>query len=207
MSYSQESPKPEKRGSIRQGTTIMALGHGLRFDVPTSWVRWYEENETYPNLHLSAPELDLVKETKGEWDQEFALVVNAILPFDQCVAHVGSEGWGPRGMSYADLQVRAYILMTRLEEIEYRARSQGAAVVATFAKTDVVLQQDQAGPWRRTLLKYLLMYHDYGATAIVDLRLQEFGTYTVAFAFMYTDHTNHTMEIEMMLDSVRFTNP
>lgn len=184
----------------------MAVGHGLRFEIPAAWVRWYEENEAHPNLHLTSAELDTVKETEGEWDREFALVVNAILPFDQCVAHVGGDGWGPRGISHADLQVRAYVLMALPEEIEDHARSQGTAAAANFTETAVVPQQDEVDAWRRTVLKYPRLYHDYGATAIVDLRAQRFGTHTVVFAFMYTDHTDHNAEIEEILDSVVFTD-
>jgi hypothetical protein len=42
----------------------------------------------------------------GEWDSEYASVVNASLPFEDCAAHVGGEGWGWQGLSFGDLQVR-----------------------------------------------------------------------------------------------------
>jgi hypothetical protein len=193
-----------ERGSIRQGTTIMAIGYGLRFEIPAAWVRWHEENKEHPNLHLISAELDAVKETEGEWDKEFALIVNAILPFDQCLAHVGGDGWGPRGISYSDLQVRVYVLTTTPEEIEKRARLQGTAVVANLTGTSATFEQEQIGTWRRTVIKYFRMYLDYGATSIVDLRIRQIGNHTVAFAFMYTDHAQHEEEIEAMLNSVEF---
>jgi DNA-binding beta-propeller fold protein YncE len=194
-----------ERGSIRQGTTITAVGYGLRFEIPKAWVRWYEENEEHPNLHLTSAELDEVKETEGEWDKEFALIVNAILPFNQCVAHVGGDGWGPRGLSYSDLQVRVYVLTTTPEEIERRARSQGIAVAANLTGASPTLEQEQMGTWRRIAIKYFRMYLDYGATSIVDLRIQRIGNHTVAFVFIYTDHAQHEEEIEAMLNSVEFS--
>jgi len=204
-SMSKLLPQHIKRGAIRQGTTIKAAEHALRFEIPAAWVRWYEENETHPNLHLTPGELDAVKETEGEWDREFALVVNAILPFDQCVAHVGDEGWGPGGISYADLQVRAYVLTASPEEIEERARLQGSAIIADFTGAPAVPQQDQVGGWRRTLLKYFRWYTDYGATAIVDLRMKLHDSHTIAFVFMYTNYKDHEAEIGTLLDSVIFT--
>jgi hypothetical protein len=205
-SMSKISPQQTKRGAIRQGTTIKAAEHKLRFEIPAAWVRWYEENEAHPNLHLTSAELDAVKETEGDWDREFALVVNAILPFDQCIAHVGDDGWGPRGISYADLQVRAYVLTATPEEIEERARLRGSEVIINLTETPAVSQQDQVGAWRRTLLKYFRWYIDYGATAIVDLRIRRYDNRSVVFAFMYTDHSEHDAEIEAILDSVVFTD-
>lgn len=200
----QNSSQQVPRGSRLQGDTIVALGRGLQFKIPPAWVRWHEENEAHPNLHLTPAELDEVRETEGEWDHEFALVVNAILPFEQCVAHVGGEGWGPRGMSYADLQARVYVMQQTPQEIEARARSQGAAAVSSLTGVPAALQQESGGEWRQTVLSYRRVYGDYGATALVDLRLRRFGDQTVAFAFMYTDHASHEAAIEAILDSVEF---
>jgi hypothetical protein len=205
-SRQEEALQQAIRGSVRKGTTIEAVGHGLRFEIPAAWVRWHEENEAHPNLHLTSAELDMVKETEGDWDREFALVVNAILPFDQCIAHVGGDGWGPHGISFADLQVRAYVLTATPEEIEESARSRGLKVAAEFAGTPAVLPREQVGAWRRLVLRYFRVYGDYGATAIVDLRMRVFGNAMVVFAFMYTDHTEHDAEINTLLESVVFVD-
>lgn len=200
---SSQAPQPRTpRGSIRRDTTIEVVGQGWRFRVPAQWVRWLDENETRPNMHLTPVELDSVKDAEGEWDREFALVVNAMLPFDQCVAHVGSEGWGLRGISYADLQVRVYVLTATPEAIEERARVQGAAAITSLTGSLAVPQQELSGSWRRMILRYFLMYSDYGATSIVDLRLKQAGDRVIAFAFMYTDHSKPDAEIEAILDSV-----
>jgi hypothetical protein len=190
------------RGSIRRGTHIEAADQSLEFDVPQTWVTWSEEHVSRPNLHLTAAELDRVETTEGEWDREFALVVNAVLPFENCVAHVGSEGWGPHGMSYADLQVRAYVLTMSLEGIAAQAQSRGASVAEELAGTPPDLQEERQGEWTRNLIGFPLFYVDYGATAVVDARSRRLGDRTVAFAFMYTDHAPHDHEIDQMLDSV-----
>lgn len=202
----QPTPQPLPRGSVRQGTTITAVGQGLRFEVPAAWVRWYEEHPTHPNLHLTPEQLDAVAETEGEWDYEFARVVNAIWPFEQCVAHVGGDGWGPQSVSYADLQVRAYLLPLEPDEAVARAESHGAAVVTELTgSTPTTARREQRDGWERMVLMYRRFYIDYGATAIIDLRARRFGDDTVGLVFMYTDQADHEAAIAALLASVTFT--
>jgi hypothetical protein len=202
MTSAQRQSPP--RGSTRLGTTIRALDQALRFEIPAVWARWHEHNKAHPSLHLTPAELDEVEEATGEWDHEFARVVNAILPFKRCVAHVGSDGWGGRGVSYADLQARAYVIIMTPEEIAARARTLGAAVVADLTGTAATPEEEPSGEWQRTTLTFRRFYVDYGATAIIDLRARRYDDHTVAFAFMYTDHADHATEIEAILDSVTF---
>jgi hypothetical protein len=195
-----------RRGSIRRDTQIEAVDERLEFEIPPEWVTWSKQNPSRPNLHLTAAELDRVELTEGEWDREFALVVNAVLPFEQCVAHVGGEGWGPHGLSYADLQVRAYVLAMSPEEIAARARSEGSAVVGELTGSAPELWHGRRGVWSRTVIEFRLFFVDYGATALVDIHSRRFVDRTVAFAFMYTDHAQHDHEIDQLLGSVSRPN-
>lgn len=186
---------------IRQGNTITAVHSELSFEIPGSWVRWYEENENHPNIHLTAEELAKVKEAEGEWDMEFAKVVNAILPFDKCIVHAGSEGWGANGISYKDLQLRVYDMTGTWQEIEQIARSKGIAVIKNFAPSPVVQKQD-SGVWKQVSLKYFLRYEDYGANAIVELRMKNENDRLIVFAFMYTDHADQDKIISRIIKSI-----
>lgn len=201
MSNTPQGP-PRAQSSTRAGTTITSAEYGLHFQVPAAWVRWQEQNPERPSLHLAPAELDAARDAEGEWDREFAQVVNAILPFERCVAHVGAEGWGRKGISYADLQVRAYVLEETPGDIEARAATLGTRAVASFAGSPPVPLHESEGEWKRTVLRYQRTYWDYGATAIVDLRVRPWPNHTVAFAFMYTDHADHQGEIEALLASV-----
>ena len=78
---------------------------GATFKIPESWLKWHAGFKN--NLHLTRAELDKVKTAEGNWDKEYAHIANELLPFSQCVAHVGGEGWGRDAVSYADLQLRA----------------------------------------------------------------------------------------------------
>jgi hypothetical protein len=51
----------------------------------------------------------LVEIGAGEWDTEYAKVVNSAMGFQDCVAHVGGEGWGKDGSWFGDVQLRVYL--------------------------------------------------------------------------------------------------
>jgi len=111
------------RYATRQGRTIQLHPSNITFQVPQSWLEW--DSEFHNNFHLTHRQLRSVRVGHGEWDSEYASVVNASLPFEDCAAHVGGEGWGWQGVSFGDLQVRTYV--TSLSEVEVLARikSQG----------------------------------------------------------------------------------
>ncbi|MDX1909688.1 MAG: hypothetical protein SF053_21805 [Bacteroidia bacterium] len=198
----QDASAMRSKGSTLQGDTVKAIEHKIQFRIPSNWVKWYSENTDYPNLHLSPDELALIKDADGEWDTEFSIIVNEILPFDQCIAHVGSEGWGLKGISYADLQVRFFVLTGSSEDLVRAACAKGPEVITGFTRVTPVVKQEKREGWQSVLLEYARRYQDYGAKASVDIRIRPWGIHTIAFAFMYTDHTNHQNEIELILNSV-----
>jgi len=57
------------------------------------------------------------------FDVEYADVINAVLPFDDCVAHVGEVGWG--GGIYRGFQVRVYMTLLSPDEIDAKLRTSG----------------------------------------------------------------------------------
>lgn len=186
-------------GSSLKGNSIVAADEGISFDIPAAWPKWYKENETYPNLHLSPAQLNLVKDAEGEWDKEFAIYTNYLLPFEKCIAHAGSEGWGSNSISFADLQLRAYIFDSSSFEITTRQLDSLALLIKGVTPA-YTIQEDRS--WKRLLINYMRSYSDYRATATIDIRIKLFGDKTIVFVFMYTDHTNHTNEIKLILNSV-----
>jgi hypothetical protein len=170
--------------ATRDGVTITLQPSGLQFDVPQDWVDWY--NEFGNNFHLTGEELDRVGHGAGEWDDEYARVCNAILPFDRCAAHVGGEGWGKAGVSYADLQVRVYDLESPLETIEEGIAGQSTAEIERLIAGHVRVQRHDKDGWRQTVFSYGRFYYDYMDTAYVDIRLKRVEKGTIAFVFMHT---------------------
>lgn len=117
--------------ATRSGRTITLHPSEVAFDVPADWISWYRE--FHNNIHLSAKELQSVREGHGaEWDTEYAKVVNAVLPFRDCVAHLGGDGWGQEGSSYPAVHLRAYVTEMTEGDIKQRISTQGLSAANTM---------------------------------------------------------------------------
>lgn len=176
--------------STRDDAVVTAVGPGPRFEIPAQWLTWHAEFAN--NLHLTRPELELVRQGAGEWDTEYAAVLAPILDYDRCVAHVGGEGWGSDAVSFSDLQLRVYVLDEPLADVLTRVQSMPAD---TLVK-DITLED--GAPWTRVTLGWNNFYGDYGGPALVDLRLRRFASATVVFAGMYSDWP----DLEPQLDAI-----
>lgn len=185
----------------RQGSLLTIDPIGLSFDMPPEWTRWWASSHN--NVHLTRAELDAVHEGAGDWDTQYAAVVNAVFPFDRCAVHAGGEGWGEHAVAYSDVQLRVYVLAEAPEAIEARFRAQGAPPLAAAARTAVQTATDAYGPWRKTSLTAMLMFGDYGGEATVDIRLKPIAGGTVAFVFMYSNFRPEEDFVRGILDSVR----
>lgn len=180
--------------SVRQGDLVASAGSGPRFQLPGEWFDWYDSFGN--NLHLARSELDTVEHGSGDWDTEYSYVLESLLPFDRCAMHVGGEGWAGEGVSYADLQVRAYVVDETPAELMERAQATAWEDIAPEISTD------QLGGWTQLLLSYDRWYGDYGGRANVDLRLQRLEDSTVILAGMYTDGWSSLDEFDSILGTV-----
>jgi hypothetical protein len=175
---------------------------GATFEIPQSWLQWHAGFKN--NLRLTRAELDKVKTAEGDWDKEYSVIVNKLLPFSQCAAHVGSEGWGSEAVSYGDLQMRAYIMETSAEKVQAKLVEHGKAWVSKFSDKATV-EQAKSGKWLRATLSYDMWYGDYGAKAIIDVYSQDFGTQTAVLVFMHTDFKGASGPIPEILKSFTWT--
>jgi formylmethanofuran dehydrogenase subunit E len=191
--------------STRQGSKITLHPTPASFDVPETMLDWFAQFKN--NLHLSRDELAKVKDGAGEWDTEYGLVCNATFPFDRCCAHVGEEGWGRDAVSFADLQVRVYVLDKKLDDVGREIAGKAAAKVKDVTKASAKVTTDNADPWKRWDFAYDRWYEDYGATAHVDFRAKQFDNPTLVFVFMYTNYQTQEAKIQAMLKSFVWGEP
>ena len=159
---------------------------GATFQIPERWLDWYARFKN--NIHLSRADLEKVKDATGEWDKEYAEVVNAVMPFSKCAAHVGGEGWGQQAVFYGDLQMRAYIVDMIPEQVHEKLVKDGVPRASTFSKK-VSLAQSKQGEWHRSTISYEMWYGDYSGTAVVELYARAYGKQTAVLVFMHTEHT------------------
>lgn len=176
-----------------QGRAIRLTPSGAEFLIPKTWLVWHGKYKN--NIHLSKKALLQVKDGKGEWDTEYAEVVNAVLPFSKCAAHAGEEGWGKEGVSFGDLQMRAYLVEMSPEEVAAKCSKDGVRRASEFSK-NVATNSSRDGEWHRSTVSYSLFYGDYGGTAKVDMYAKAVGKQTVVLVFMdSTDNEESRQEI------------
>jgi len=178
------------RFATPQGRTIRLHPSNITFQVPQSWEEW--DSEFHNNFHLTHRELRSVRIGHGEWDSEYASVVNASLPFEECAAHVGGEGWGWQGVSFGDLQVRAYVTGLSGDEVLARIKEQGFGVAQSIAERqtgfgagrEASFSTSTEQTWQHAKISYPLWYGDYGGTAPIDFYLRDAGHYRLVIVLM-----------------------
>ncbi|MEX0676472.1 MAG: hypothetical protein WD063_05320 [Pirellulales bacterium] len=176
--------QPAKALAVIRGRTIELQPAGGSFQIPQHWLDW--QAKYHENIHLSPTELARVRVADGEWDKEYAEIVNALLPFGACLAHLGGDGWGPNSSSYHDVQMRVYLVELTPQQIAKRMTENGPRLASGFSKK-VSLSRSEFDNWQRLTLRYDLWYSDYGGTANVDVFARAFGKQTAVLVFMYAD--------------------
>jgi hypothetical protein len=180
----------EGRYATRQGRTIQLHPSNITFQVPQSWLEW--DSEFHNNFHLTHRQLRSVRVGHGEWDSEYTSVVNASLPFKDCAAHVGGEGWGWQGVSFGDLQVRAYVTSLSENEVLERVKSQSFGTAQSIAEhqsgfgmghqASFAASTEQG--WQHAKISYPLWYGDYGGTAPIDFYMRDTGHYRLVIVLI-----------------------
>lgn len=176
---------PRRHGVYDDGH-VTVLPDRVALEVREDWQRY-----------LTKPELDHAHEGDGEWDYEYAWVVNSVLPFRSCGAHFGTEPWGPEATSFGDLQMRVYVLDEEKDFILARIKKDGRAAAERFG-TEVKLAETPDVAWHRARLSYDLWFFDYGGTAHVDFALRSYGPQTVAVVSMFA-MPKHEETVDAML--------
>jgi hypothetical protein len=194
---------PQGSFATRSGRIITLHPSEVAFDVPADWISWY--GEFHNNIHLSGEELASVREGHGaEWATEYAKVVNSVLPFRDCVAHVGGDGWGLEGGSYAAVHLRVYVTDMTQDDIKKRVSMQGLnAARKVNPQASLAPAKEQSG-WQGLSLTYNLFYQDYGGTAQIDFYVRSHRAQRIVFVFMYgSTRFREAEEIAGILQSFR----
>jgi hypothetical protein len=178
--------KRAKPTASLDGRSITLRPLDATFEIPQSWLDWHVNHDNNrDNLHVTPAELENVRVGEGEWDKEYAEVVNSVLPFKDCVAHLGGEGWGKQSVSFVDVQMRVYLVEASPQKVQEKMSIVGVKAASNFSE-QVSVKQSQYGQWHRVILRYSLWYRDYGGEANVDVFTQAIGNRTVVLVFMYS---------------------
>ncbi len=193
--------------SVLENTIIRIKPYNATFEIPESWLTPKPApDEHIKNLFLSWQELNEVNRIDGEhngFDEEEAQVINSVLPFEDCVAHVGDKGWG-NGL-WNDLQGRVYVTNLTSEEVAARVDKQGLNKASeVFERTSV--KSNNRGKWKMQTLDILdaPSWSDFMLGEDLDFYYRPFGNKTVVIVFLHTDRFEK--EIDLILDSFKWSN-
>ena len=184
------------------GDRVTLLPSGDSFRIPKSWLDW--NHRFHNNLHLSRRQLEEVRDGAGEWDREYGAVVNAVLPFDSCAAHLGGEGWGRDGVSFGDVQMRVYTGAFDPGAIRAGALASGRARAAQFFRS-IEVDSATVGGWQMTRLQWLAWYGDYGGTAHVEVLVSQHDGRSTVVVFMYAFAPERQRDGDIVLNSFAWT--
>jgi hypothetical protein len=170
------------------GVVVRIPGLGLTFTMPHA-----RAGELYEGARLAK-----LRGCGGEWDKEFAEVVDAALPFDDLIAHVGSEPMC-KGAVFDDIHVRAYVVPRPIAEVTTKIKRDTGPKTAAFAaekpkgrrlggeETDPKWKPRKSYPgYAHIGIAYSRFYGDYGGTAHVDFFAKAFGDKTLVMVIMST---------------------
>lgn len=247
-----EGPGAEPVALLR-GRRVILPSSRVAFQIPQAWLDRYDSPPRYPvenlremvtdpadldryysskdNLHFTRQQLDRVKSGEGnEWDDMFAKVVNDLLPFEKCIFHGGGEGWGEKGHSFGDLQMRVYLGGWKPAEIQKLVAERGLPAVRDLSRhassqlssrkahlkgfadltggttAGASLDRSTADGWQVESLTFPMTFYDYGATAVIDFYIKPFDETTAILVFMRTTFKgSQEAEMQEVIKSFRMS--
>ena len=165
---------------------------GLSFRIPPIWLGGPPSSErnrlcgdhpsgsVHDRIVIEPNRFAALQNPAGEWKQEFAAVVDSVMPLRALVAHLGGDPWSG---TCSALQMRVYVGDHR----ERLALSQATAVrVAQRFFKPVRHTQRDSGEWRITTVSWDAWYHDYGGTARVEFWSRSVRGRHVVIVFLLT---------------------
>lgn len=179
--------------ALLEGRTVRLKPYDVTFEIPESWLNTTSQR----NLYLSRQELNEVYLKVGG-DAEHAQVMDSVLPFEDCAAHVGSKDWG--NYLWNDLQARIYVVDLCPDEIAERIEKQGLDK-ASNAFDKASLSTGSYGEWQKRTLNVMQASSDFILFEDMDFYYHIYGNKTVVFVFIHAGDYDET--ISQILSSFR----
>lgn len=164
---------PASPAAILRDNVVYVFPPGVSFEVPPRWQFWALEHGH--NIYTPGHDLDQAVHGEGEWNTEYAAIVNALLPSNSLLFHGGGGSWGKPGGG-TGLQVRFY------SALEPNGDDVEARVAAVFPTARVELKT--VDEWKVTGIAFDVAYGDYFGTGRIDIYVKDIGDRAGALVFM-----------------------
>jgi len=166
------------------------------FEIPESWL----EPQSPSNLYLSWEELNYLYRHEGA-DDEDAEVINSVLPFENCAAHVGSRDWGNH--FWNDLQARVYFVDLSAEEIDEKVAGRGLSSARDVFES-ASLSVEDLGRWQRRTLNVIDAPTHFILSKKIDFYYHRFNNKSAVFVFVHAPAADFGETIDEILTSFRW---
>jgi hypothetical protein len=176
--------------SVLEGKTVRLKPYEATFEIPESWLTPVPVPSPTKNLHLSWQDLNELYWNDGS-DEEDAQVINSVLSFEDCAAHVGDRGWG--NYLWNDLQGRVYVVDLKPEEIAARIEARGLNKASSLFE-EVSLTSENRGAWRKLTLNITDAPTHFILMKNLDFYYRSFGHKTVVFVFLHAGGFDETID-------------
>lgn len=183
---------------------IIIEPYGVSFVLPQRWIDRHLNDVGYSLIHLGTGQLSEIQNgQRGEWHEQFSIIANRALSFDNCVLHAGESNWGRHSASAVPVQMRTYVVNSN--DVVHTIVSNAMAAASTFTKT-VDHYSSRRGEWNVDTLSFQLWFHDYGGTARMEFFTRPIDKSTIVLLFMYArdpQSSRQRDEINSIVDSFR----
>jgi len=192
----QEPPKATSRVQSTEDQFTIPEAKAT-FTIPKSWLTWKR------HFALDSTTLKRVQaDARGEWDSAYGPITDAILPFADCLLHIGGDGWGSQSRGTTDVQMRTYLTDAKPEEISKAVAAKGVETAKTKGRSVKSDSKDENG-WRVDHVGLDLWYGDYGGRAGVYFYSRPCGGKTLVLVFMLVDLEQAIQDRDSILKSFR----
>ncbi len=197
VSTAQEPPKATSRVNVN-GDHFIIPEAKASFRIPKQWLIWKRF------FCLDSTQLSTVQNTAAaEWDSAYGPITDAILPFADCLLHIGNDGWGAQGAARVDVHLRAYLTDTKPEEITKAVADTGVETAGKVKGRSVKSDSRDDGGWRIDHVGFDLWYSDYGGRAGVDFYSRPCGAKTLVLVFMLGDDESTIKDRDSIIGSFK----
>ena len=182
--------------ALLEAGTIRIKPYDAMFEIPESWLK----PRSPPNLYMTWEELNYLSRNDGV-DAEEGQVIDSVLSFEYCAAHVGSQDWGNH--FWNDLQARVYFVELNAEEIDEKVAKQGLDTAKGVFES-ASLSSENFGVWQRRTLNIVDAPSDFILSKKIDFYYHRFSNKTVVFVFVHAPAAGFGETINQILTSFRW---
>lgn len=186
--------------SLLEDRTVRIKPYDATFEIPENWLAPNPIPTPAKNLHLSLQDLNELYWNDGS-DAEDAQVINSVLPFKNCAAHVGDRGWG--NYLWNDLQGRVYVVELTPEEVAAKVEKHGLSKALDVFE-GASLSSGNYGVWQKQTLDITDAPTHFILSKNLDFYYRSFDNRTVVFVFLHAGGFDEA--IYGILNSFKWSN-